>query len=448
MRRRTAYGAVPAILLLLSLFSATLFSQDWFRTGTGLGVPAFRLAVPDFPARTADAAALAKVFNDTLWNDLTMAGNLELVSKSFYPTKTPTTPNELDYNAWSQPPASAHMVAFGAVGIEAGRLIVDGWLYDVRNPQAPAVLGKRYRDDPTEAAARHIAHLFADEIVAKLGAGVHGVALSKIAFISNRTGAKEVWMMDYDGYNQHAVTNYHSLALTPRLSPDGARIAFTSYASGSPHIYIHSLDTNRRLNFRNYAGLNTTPAWSPDGTKLAFCSSMTGDPEIYVVDVGGGNLKRLTHTPGVDISPAWNPKTGTQIAFVSDRSGGPQIYLMEADGSNVRRLVSGGGQAVEPSWSPNGQMIAFSWQKEGGTNYDIYVMDVATGQTVQLTHDTGRNVQPSWSPNGRQIVFQSNRSGSDQIWVMMADGSDQRQVTTQGSNTAPNWGPESGFSVP
>lgn len=440
MGKRVAKRFVLLVVFLFLLSAASVFPQDWFRTGTGLGVPAFRLAVPDFPARVTEAAPLAKVFNDTLWNDLEVAGNIELISKSFYPKSIPALPSGLDYDAWNKPPVEAHMLAFGAVTMESGRLIVDGWLYDVRNPQAPAVLGKRYRDEPTEAAARHIAHLFADEIVAKLGGGVHGVALTQIAFISNRTGSKEVWLMDYDGYSQRQVTSYHSVTLTPRLSPDGTRIAFTTYVTGSPEVFIHSLETNRRLNFRNYRGLNTTPAWSPDGTKIAFCSSMTGDPEIYLVDLTAGTLKRLTDSPGVDISPAWNPKTGDQLAFVSDRSGMPQIYVMDADGSNVQRLVSEGGQAVSPAWSPNGQMLAFAWSKEAG-NFDIYVMDVATRQIVQLTHETGRNENPSWSANGRHIVFQSNRTGQDQIWLMMADGSSARPLTGTGSNTAPNWGP-------
>ena len=59
---------------------------------------------------------------------------------------------------------------------------------------------------------------------------------------------------------------------------------------------------------------------------------------------------------------------------------------------------------------------------------DIYIMDIASRQWVQLTHDGGRNDFPSWSPDGRHIVYQSNRSGTEQIWSMLADGSQQTAV--------------------
>jgi len=115
---------------------------------------------------------------------------------------------------------------------------------------------------------------------------------------------------------------------------------------------------------------------------------------------------------------------------------------MEADGTNVQRMTDQ-GYAVSPSWAPNGQFLAFAWIRRYGPGapgaQDIYVMDITTKQFVQLTHDAGRNDFPSWSPDSRHIVFQSSRTGTDQIWTMLADGSNQKQLTTSGQNSQPNW---------
>jgi TolB protein len=245
--------------------------------------------------------------------------------------------------------------------------------------------------------------------------------------------------MDYDGFNQHPITSDGTICLTPRWSADNTRLAFTSYLRGNPDISIFSLETYRRIPFPQYKGLNTTPAWSPDNKKIAFCSSMSGDPEIYVSDPNGFNLQRLTFSPGVDISPVWNPKTGNEIAFVSDRSGTPQTYIMSADGTNLRRLITGGGDASSPSWSPNGLFIAFSWRLTETGLYDVYVVEIATGRIIQLTHDARRNEHPSWSPDGRHLVFESNRSGTKQVWMMLADGTNPKQLTEQGQNWGPAW---------
>jgi TolB protein len=67
-------------------------------------------------------------------------------------------------------------------------------------------------------------------------------------------------------------------------------------------------------------------------------------------------------------------------------------------------------------------------------------MDVATRKYIQLTHSEGRNENPSWGPDGVHLAFQSNRGGSYQIWSMLADGSEARQLTTQGRNYSPIWG--------
>ena len=446
LRRRLIrfLGRLPLLVLLCVFAFTPLFAQDWVKTGTSLGVEKVRLAVPDFKPSTADPqnAALLKTFNDTLWNDLDVSGVVELVSKSFYPLQVPGQPPEVNFIAWNQPPPNAAMLAFGSLGVASGRLTVQGWLYDVKNIQSPQILGKQYADTASDAAARMMAHKFADEIIYRLGGGIQGIAETQIYFVSDRSGHKEIWAMDYDGSNQHQLTHLGSIALSPRISPDGSRLAFSALTKGGWEIMMYSLELNRLVSFPRMGGTNLSPAWSADGMKLAFSSSRGGNPEIMVADASGGNARRLTTDKGPDVSPAWNRKTNSQITFVSGQTGLPQIYTMEADGTNQQRLTDQ-GYAVSPNWSPNGQFLTFAWVRKYGPGEpgasDLYLMDIASKQWVQLTHDGGRNDFPSWSPDNRHIVFQSNRSGSLQIWSMLADGTKVQQLTFSGHNSQPNW---------
>ena len=428
---------------LVLAFLPVRAQEDWIKTGTGLGVDKVRLAAADFKASTADEknTALLKTFNDVLFNDLDNAGIFDLVSKSFYPLGAVGSAADVKFEAWSSPPPNASMLAFGSLGVTGTNVLVQGWLYDVKNTASPQVLGKQYQDTASDDSVRTIAHKFADEIILRLGGGIAGIAESKIFFVSNRSGHKEIWMMDYDGSNQHALTHLGSISLSPRISPDGSRVAFSSLTKSGWDISMYSLELNRVVTFPHFGGTNLSPAWSPDG-KLAFSSSRSGDSEIYSADSSGSGLKRLTAYKGPDVAPTWNRKTGAQIAWVSGRTGLPQIYTMEADGTNVQRLTEE-GYAVSPSWAPNGQFLALSWIRHYGPGApggdDIYLMDLASKRWVQLTHGGGRNDFPYWSPDGRHIIYQSTKSGSEQIWTMLADGTNQKQLTFVGANSQPNW---------
>ena len=421
-------------------------AQDWVRTGTGLGVEKPRLAVADFAPRNDVTKNHAQLFTQVVRDDLAFSGILDLVSPSFYPPQVPTVPGELKNLAWTEQPVNANLVAFGNLTESASEVEIQAWLYDVRSPSNQAVIGKVYRGAPTDAQVRKFAHQFADEIISKLSGGLPGVAGTQIAFVSSRTGTKEIWVMDYDGANQRPLTSLRSISLTPRWSPDASRIAFTCFAPvngvTSAQICMYSMDSGKLVSFPRFRGTNITPAWSPDGTQIIFSSSMQGNPELYVTDVSGGKPKRITIANGASMSPAWNPKTGQTIAFVSDRDGVPYLFLANSDGTNSTKLDLGDkGYVIDPAWAPNGQLLAFSWRRPSG-NYDLYVMDAATRQLIELTRDAGRNERPSWAPDGRHIVFESTRGGSRQIWTMLADGSQPHQLTTEGHNESPNWSPK------
>jgi len=193
------------ILAFLILSAKPVAGQDWFRTAIGMDANKPRLAIADFAPRSDPAKPHASLFTQVVRDDLQFSGILELASPSFYPPQPPSVPAELKYSVWTDPPTNANFVGFGNLSESTAEVAIEAWLYDVRNPSAQAVVGKVYRGAPTDAQVRKFAHQFADEIISKLSGGLPGVASTQIAFVSARTGAKEIWVMDYDGSN----TNGH-----------------------------------------------------------------------------------------------------------------------------------------------------------------------------------------------------------------------------------------------
>ena len=412
------------------------------------------IAVPDLRGSGA-AQNFMGAFNDTLFSDLQNSGLFEMKPKGMYPLQVPQRPEEfrqpprpgaslggMALSDWSSPPVQANFLTTGYTAEQNGQIALYGWLFDVGQPNIinAQVVGKRYFGTLDEAGARKVAHEFAADILAHWGAtSLFG---TKIYFVSDRTGHKEVWSMDPDGSNQKQITSFKSISIMPAASPDGSKIAFTSFARGNPAIFILSTETGRRLSFYNQvASLNATPDFTPDGKQILYASSASGYAQIYVANLDGSSLKRISSSRAIEVEPKVNPNTGNDIVFVSGRTGPQQIFRMNFDGTGVERLTNGQGEASNPSWNPDGQHIAFSWTRGYATgNFNLFLMDVATRQFDQLTHSEGRNENPSWAPDGRHLVFMSTRSGSHQIYTMLADGTQVHQLTTSGRNQTPVWG--------
>ena len=378
-----------------------------------MGNQRIRLAAADVKPVGTDPQTpqLKTVFDATLFSDLSNCGVLDMVSKSMNPLATPGSPAEIQLAQWSAAPANAAMVALGALLVSNGRITVNGWVLDSKNPGSPQILGKQYTDNASQDNARAIAHRFADDIIARL-TGINGIAETKIYFVSARTGAKEIWTMDYDGQNQHIVTKIGSISLSPRISPDNSRLVFSSIGKEGWTIRMYSMELGRMVGFPAgvAGGSNFSPAWAADGSRVAFSSSRSGQSEIWIADASGGGAHKITSFKN-NSSPVWNPKTNSQIAWVSGRTGEPQIYTcMDADGANVQQMTDG-GYAVSPSWSPNGQYLAFAWNRKYDPKaagapgaQDIYIMDIASKRWLQAHPRCGQErlsqLVSGWTPPG------------------------------------------------
>ncbi len=441
------------LLALAALLAPPARAQDNILTGTSTGVTSIRIAVADFKPLADDpqTAAFKQTFDATLYADLASAGIFDIVSKSLMPPGSPGAPAEVQLQSYSNAPASAAMLVFGSLGQAGGKLLVNGYLFDVKNLQYPQVIAKQYSEAPSEDSARQVAHRFADEIIYRLGGGTPGIAETKIYYVQmtgdlTRDVSKEIWQMDYDGANQRPITHLGTISMSPRVSPDNTRLAFASFGKYGSQLKMYSLLLDRYVAFpvSNGSVASQSPAWSPSGNELAYAAAPNGSFEIWVADSNGNLGRRITSFRGGNVRPAYNPKTGAQIAFISDRTGLPQLYIMNSDGSSVQQMTDG-GYASSPSWSPNGQFLAFAWDRKYGPGapggQDIYVMEVATRKWTQLTHDGGRCDFPSWSPDNRHIVYANSADGRAnhmRVWTMLTDGTQRRPLTGPGADM-PNW---------
>lgn len=287
----------------------------------------------------------------------------------------------------------------------------------------------------------------------------------KLALMTHSGG--DIYLINADGSNLRLLTQG---GIDPALSPDGTQVAFTRWGL-SEGVYLMNVDGSNERQIHP-AHQPKSPAWSPDGTQLVFnmqrggrldvvrectTSSSKDDPDLppdaYNIDrstikedeeyefcyslpprpwwqlrqfnLATGEFKDLNSDTN-SFGPAWDPRESWRVVYSGD------VNLVQLDLNRDEKFtLQPGSTDRTPTFSPDGTQLAVAADQSNG-QYTIDVINMDTAERTALATQ-GSNVSPAWSPDGSQIAFLSNRDGAWNVYVMNADGSNQRPMFAAGT---------------
>ena len=423
--------AVFAAALLLALAPAAL-AQDLEVRVRGSSGRAYQVAVQRFAADAQDGRLVAAL-RDNLSAALEFSSLFEVVPDRAYLEPVQTTdlsPPMIPCDNWKAMGADVLIEGVVERNLEGSRIRYRVW--DVGRCR---IQGRAAYLEAGPKDMWLLARQLADEVVYRF-TGRRGVSSTQIAFVSDQTSTKEVYVMEADGTRRRRVTGNKNINLFPAWSPDGATILYTSYRAGASDLWTltRGKPGRRLLNLpdEKYRGV-----FGPVDGQITFVMNQNSNTDLFVTRRDGRGLRRLTRERSIEVSPSWSPD-GSQLAFASDRSGNQQIHLMDVASGEVRRLSFRGDYNASPAWSPTGEWIAYAART--GSSFDLYLLDPETGYTTQLTDHPRSETDPAWSPDGRKLAFVSNRLGRKNVFVVDVDGRNLRRITDGFGNCSnPAW---------
>lgn len=192
-------------------------------------------------------------------------------------------------------------------------------------------------------------------------------------------------------------------------------------------------------------GAALSPSWHPSGSMIAY-NTFGPESRIVLHDLRSGRVRDFgAQRNTTNLTPVFTPD-GKSLVYSLSSENGADLYLLTLEGEAFpRRVTVGrGSENVQPSFSPDGNQLAFMSDRSGSPQ--VYISDAdGTNADIFTAFDFGDQnyrASPDWSPDGRQVAFQSRIDGRFQIFTMSLRDRQPRQLTSEAANEDPSWAPD------
>ena len=285
-----------------------------------------------------------------------------------------------------------------------------------------------------------------------------------------------IYAVNPDGSNLRQLTT----GMDPAISPDGTQVAFTRWESSSNgawgSVWVINVDGSGARAVLENVHQPKSPTWSSDAKQLVismqqggivdnarqcgsrppwgaidivgdghggYCWTLVADPNwgLRLIDVATGTFKDLprdTHS----FAPTWDPADSARVVYHGDHG----LVNVDLNQMTTNPLISDVA-ARAPIFSPDGSRLAITYDQHD--HWEVHVLNANGSGEVRLTETpqtalveqqlagkdprSWNNAAPAWSPDGKRIAFLTDRTGSWDIWVMNADGSNQQPMFPAGT---------------
>ncbi|MBC8215296.1 MAG: PD40 domain-containing protein [Candidatus Marinimicrobia bacterium] len=228
-----------------------------------------------------------------------------------------------------------------------------------------------------------------------------------------------------------------------KIETQQSKIVFVSDRDGNKDIFLMELDGSNQTKITNHDSSDWNPEFSKNGQQLVFQSNRNGNSEIYVMGIDGSNLQRVTSNSYYDCNPSFSPN-GSKIVFGSLREDGYRIYIIDSNGNNEIQLSFPEERYLGdwyPVFSPDGTVILFYGWRDG--SYSIIKTIINTGAETILTDNQGQDYFPQFSNKGNNIIFDSSRDNPNNIYIINSDGTALQPLINNGmKNRKPLFSPD------